>query len=80
MPLVDELMKARNVSLQINAGTPENKEKFLNLEYNKEFYGEGQLFFQYKRRGEKNILWSNVEGTKSVYELPIPKTEVKYKE
>lgn len=80
MPLVDELMKARNVSLQINAGTPENKEKFLNLEYNKEFYGEGQLFFQYKRRSEKNILWSNVEGTKSVYELPIPKTEVKYKE
>jgi hypothetical protein len=60
--------------------TPENKEKFLNLEYNKEFYGEGQLFFQYKRRNAKDILWSNIEGTKSVYELPIPKTEIKYKD
>lgn len=80
MPLVEELIKARNVSLKIDASTPENKAKFLNLEYNKEFYGEGQLFFQYKRQGAKDIMWSNVEGTKSVYELPIPKTEVKYKE
>ncbi|MGI6243356.1 MAG: RagB/SusD family nutrient uptake outer membrane protein [Prevotella sp.] len=79
-PLVDKLMKARNVSLQIGVDTPEKKERFLNLEYNKEFYGEGQLFYQYKRRGAKDILWSNIEGTKSVYELPIPKTEIKYKD
>ena len=77
-PWVDELLKVRNVSRQVNVDTEEGKMAFVTSEYNKEFYGEGQQFFQYKRRGERNILWTNKEGSKSVYVLPLPKTELKY--
>ena len=77
-PLVDELLKVRNVSRQVNVDTSDGKMAFVTSEYNKEFYGEGQQFFQYKRRGERNILWTNKEGSKSVYVLPLPKTELKY--
>ena len=77
-PWVNELLKARHVSQQVDVDTQEGKKVFVATEYNKEFYGEGQQFFQYKRRGDRNILWTNKEGTKSVYVLPIPKTEIKY--
>ena len=63
-PWVNELLKARNVSQQVNVETQEGKKAFVATEYNKEFYGEGQQFFQYKRRGDRNILWTNKEGTK----------------
>ena len=77
-PWVDELLKVRNVSTKPNIDTPESKDAFVLLEYNKEFYGEGQLFFQYKRRNEADILWADKAGTASVYVLPLPKTEIKY--
>ena len=43
-----------------------------------EFYGEGQQFFQAKRRGDKTILWTDIEGSKAVYVLPLPKSEIKF--
>lgn len=44
-------------------------------EYNKEFYGEGQMFFLYKRLNEKSILWAQDEGNASVYVLPVPDSD-----
>lgn len=76
-PLVDELVVARNISV-INVATVDLKNAFVAKEYQKEFYGEGQQFFQTKRRGDKTILWTDIEGSKEVYVLPLPKSEIKF--
>lgn len=47
----------------------------LILEYNKEFYGEGQAFYLYKRLGVKNIIYAQVEGSVETYVIPLPKQE-----
>lgn len=59
-------------------------EELLN-EYRRELYGEGQMFFTYKRLCSKDMWDVNVAGTvyqKEVkeenYLLPIPKTEIEY--
>ena len=76
-PLVDELVAARNISV-VNVSTVDLKNAFVAKEYQKEFYGEGQQFFQAKRRGDKTILWTDIEGSKAVYVLPLPKSEIKF--
>ncbi|MCI6619801.1 MAG: RagB/SusD family nutrient uptake outer membrane protein [Prevotella sp.] len=77
-PWTETLTKARNVSNTPNVASTESKNDYVLLEYNREFYGEGQLFYQYKRRGEEHILWADKPGTPSVYVLPLPKSEIKY--
>lgn len=76
-PLIDELVAARNISV-LNVGSVEKKNEFVAKEYQKEFYAEGQQFFQYKRRGDKHILWTDIEGGKGVYVLPLPKGEIQF--
>ncbi|MDE5550179.1 MAG: RagB/SusD family nutrient uptake outer membrane protein, partial [Bacteroidaceae bacterium] len=45
-------------------------------EYRREFLGEGQLFFLYKRLNRTNILYSNVDAVaEKVYTFPLPITE-----
>ncbi len=45
-------------------------------EYRREFLGEGQLFFLYKRLNRNNILYSNVDAVaEKVYTFPLPITE-----
>ena len=68
------------MSIEPDVETLEAKDAYVLLEYNKELYGEGQLFYQYKRRGEETILWADKAGTNSVYVLPLPKSEIKYNE
>ncbi|MFR3330233.1 MAG: RagB/SusD family nutrient uptake outer membrane protein [Odoribacter splanchnicus] len=76
-PLIDELVVARNISV-VNIETVGQKNVFVAQEYQKEFYGEGQQFFQTKRRGDKTILWTDTEGSEAVYVLPLPKSEIKF--
>lgn len=76
-PLIDELVEARNISV-VNVENVDKKNEFVAKEYQKEFYGEGQQFFQYKRRGDKTILWADKEGGSKVYVLPLPKSEIKF--
>lgn len=76
-PLVDELVVARNIS-QYNIENVERKNEFVQKEYQKEFYGEGQAFFYCKRKGMKDIFWTDIKGSEAVYVLPLPKTEIKY--
>lgn len=76
--LTNKIVEARNISLTIDLSSIDKKDEFVAKEYNKEFYGEGQHFLQCKRRGDENILWSNKQGSSSIYMLPIPKNEIKY--
>ena len=44
-------------------------------EYRREFYGEGQMFYTYKRTGATTILWGNGNADENVYIVPLPETE-----
>lgn len=47
-------------------------------EYNKEFYGEGQAFYMYKRLAVEDILWAEDPGNEENYVVPLPQSEIKY--
>lgn len=56
---------------------------FLPMEWKKEFYGEGQLFYYYKRRNESSMTsgtspWGIVSVKPENYVLPVPDEEMKY--
>lgn len=52
-------------------------------EYRKEFFGEGQLFFYYKRKNMSSILSGSsqqqIEMTSNQYVVPLPLTETDYR-
>ena len=51
----------------------------LELEYRKDFYGEGQMFFFYKRLGYTSYTWPTVKTVESAsYRLPIPETQAHF--
>lgn len=50
----------------------------LTTEYNKEFYGEGQAFYAYKRMAVENILWALFPGDEESYVIPLPLGEINY--
>lgn len=47
----------------------------LIMEYNKEFYGEGQAFYMYKRLNVENIYNATESGSVGAYVVPLPKQE-----
>lgn len=55
----------------------------IKTEYMKEFYGEGQLFFYYKRHFTKTIFGTTkdaeIEMNESKYVLPLPQSETDYR-
>ncbi len=59
----------------------ENLEENILLEYKREFIGEGQMFFYYKRKGLDKIGVANdvaIADLKAIYNLPIPLSEVDF--
>lgn len=48
------------------------------LEYRREFFNEGQLFFYYKRKNVGNIAGVAVAMNESTYVLPLPDNEIIY--
>lgn len=52
----------------------EAREEMIN-EYRRELFGEGQMFFTYKRLGAKKMLWNEQEMTEDDYVAPLPATE-----
>lgn len=44
-------------------------------EYRRELFGEGQMFFTYKRHNSKTMLWNNDDITEDDYIIPLPATE-----
>lgn len=55
--------------------TDTNRETVLMTEYIKEFYGEGQAFYAYKRYGVTNMLWADHTTAEAQYVVPLPSKE-----
>jgi hypothetical protein len=54
-----------------------DRQNIVLTEYEREFYGEGQLFFQYKRLSIINMTWSvPVDNLPAAYVMPLPKNEI----
>lgn len=70
-----EYMKARNVLITNGFNNKNDLEKEIINEYRREFWGEGQMFYTYKRLGIKNMLWRDDEVTENQYIIPLPSTE-----
>lgn len=69
-----EFLASRKVA--VTELTNENRQEQLLLEYLREFYAEGQMFFTYKRMGTVKMRWSNRENGKDDYVLPLPLREL----
>lgn len=50
----------------------------LTKEWRKEFVGDGQLFFYYKRTGSESIPYTSVACNDEIYVLPLPQDEVDF--
>lgn len=69
-----EFLESRN--LPTTELTTSNRNEIIQLEYLKEFYGEGQMFYVYKRLGTVSMRWSNRECGVDDYVLPLPLREL----
>ncbi|MFD2556739.1 RagB/SusD family nutrient uptake outer membrane protein [Sphingobacterium tabacisoli] len=71
---------ARDVSgaLQITNVTRSYLMAEIQKEYEKDLYGEGQLFFFHKRLNSKNIKFYSQTVNPTLYTLPIPDSELEY--
>lgn len=72
---VNTLRRNRGISSSLSVLTPE----LLKYEYIRELYGEGQLFFLYKRLFSK-VIWSitdskNPEPSNNIFVVPLPDSE-----
>ena len=54
--------------------TNEVKEEIIN-EYRRELFGEGQMFYTYKRINSAKMLWKAEEVQEDEYIVPLPQTE-----
>lgn len=75
--LYKEVCIARDIT-PVTFGSTEELSKTLILEYNREFYGEGQAFYAYKRLGRSKIFGTSTVGSALIYVLPLPKAESLY--
>lgn len=57
----------------MTAGTVQDE---ITKEYQREFIGEGQLFYYYKRLGFEKIPYSTKPGSDAVYVVPLPTGDV----
>ena len=83
-PSLDEANALYSVYMEDHGVSPtllqplENMEElktFLLNEYRREFYGEGVMFYVYKRLNADEILWYDGEVSEKTYILPLPETE-----
>ena len=77
---VDSVRFHRGINTKLTAAS---KDAFLGelvKEARKEFYGEGQLFYMYKRLGRNIVGLSGlgVPATNNVFVLPLPNDEIEY--
>lgn len=57
----------------------DNLEKAIEKEYRREFIGEGQMFFYYKRKNTTIIEHSNTAMKPQNYIVPLPDSEIRYR-
>ena len=79
---LEEIWRARGYGYPgLGIETHEDVIDFIAQEYRREFYGEGQMFFYYKRNNYSSIPDSKVNITgrlEDVYVLPVPDDEENY--
>ena len=77
-PLVDELVAARNISV-VNVSTVDLKNRFCGQRISERILWRRTAVFSKPNAGvDKTILWTDTEGSKAVYVLPLPKSEIKF--
>lgn len=70
---------SRSMDSSMENNFEENIRDRLEKEYRKEFYGEGQMFFYYKRNGYTNFNWPEVKEISSeVYVIPVPQSQTMF--
>lgn len=76
--LYKQFMKSRRIVVTEDLTEDELKEE-IEKQYRREFYGEGQMFYYYKRHATPRMLWqvgtSNL--SESNYVVPLPESELK---
>lgn len=65
-----DVMLTNNVFTTLDAA----RDEVIN-EYRREFFGEGLMFYVYKRKGMKKQMFNSSEVTEEDYEIPLPATE-----
>ena len=73
--LYTDYMLSHNVATSVPFESLQDVRTWIENEYRREFYGEGQMFYTYKRLGEKNIKWLNTPANETTYIIPLPETE-----
>lgn len=74
--LYKEYEMSHNVNITTDFATLDDVKKEVVDEYRREFYGEGVMFYTYKRLGTKNLLFNASEDmSEEKYALPLPESE-----
>jgi hypothetical protein len=78
--LLQAVRAARGINKPLVAATKEQMLQELVKEARKEFFGEGQLFYMYKRlnRPIANLLGGNVAASDKVFVMPLPDNEIEF--
>lgn len=77
----NELYREYCLSRDIPLVTLQDEYQLRNIlieQYNKEFYGEGQAFYAYKRLAVTDILWAVDPGDTQAYVIPLPTKEINH--
>lgn len=81
----DDLFKVYRMARVLDASidgtltTPAAIKSRLEKEYRKEFYGEGQMFFFYKRLTYNSLTWPVTKEVPDVsYKLPFPESQMSF--
>lgn len=73
---LNTVRRARNITDDLPSGLEgEDLQNEILKEYNKEFFGEGQLFYYHKRRQTQNLGLYYVQPD---YQLPMPENEINF--
>lgn len=70
-----EYMLAHDVPNSEDFSSLDAMRKYMETEYRREFFAEGQMFYTYKRMGATSMLWRDGTVAESEYVLPLPETE-----
>lgn len=75
--LYEEFCVSRDIP-QMQISDEGQLKDLLLKEYNKEFYGEGQAFYAYKRMAKEDVLWAPNLLREEDYIVPLPLDEISY--
>lgn len=76
--LYKKYMKSRRIVVDKDL-TKDELEEVIEQEYRRELFGEGQMFYFYKRHATPRLLWQvgSANLTETNYIVPLPETELK---